>query len=370
VTGVVGVTAVIGAGVLLAGPAGAHPLSRGGAHGHDQTRERRDEATCLNGTTTRVLASGGSLTGPDDITRLGRNVFVAYQNGVGSKGEPSASGATQSTVVEYTPAGRQVAQWPLTGKVDGMTADREHHRIVATVNEDGNSSLFTINPGRGAKTDAVRQYTYSPNPLPHGGGTDSIAIVNGALIVTASAPAAGPDGTTFTGPALYKVTLDGNTAHARGLFNDSSRATDAVTGKQTTLNLSDPDSSMRMPRQAPRFGGQLMLDSQGDSQEIFINHLGRKNQSASVLNLNTQVDDSAVATGSCGTLYVTDAKTDQVKAITGRFTPGQVFVSVPSDSSTLPGTLGTLDLNTGTVSPFSTVFGNPKGLLFVRTDRD
>ena len=39
---------------------------------------------------------------------------------------------------------------------------------------------------------------------------------------------------------------------------------------------------------------------------------------------------------------------------------GQVFASVSSDSSTLPGTLGTLDLTSGTVAPFSSAFGNPR----------
>jgi len=110
------------------------------------------------GFTVSTFASGGSLTKPDDVTLLGGNVYVTYQNGVGSKGEPSPTGTTASTVVEYSPAGARLASWSLTGKCDGLSADTADNRLVATVNEDGNSSLFVIHPG--SATPA--HYTYSP----------------------------------------------------------------------------------------------------------------------------------------------------------------------------------------------------------------
>ena len=310
-----------------------------------------------------VFAAGGVHTGPDDLTTLDGHVFVAYQNGVGSQGEASASGATRSTVVEYTRRGKQLASWQLTGKVDGMTADRGRHRIVATVNEDGNSSLYTI--ALDEDHSRVTHYAYASNPLPHGGGTDSIAVVGGQLIVTASAPAADANGTTYSRPALYRVTLSGSTASTTPIFADNAAATDAVTGKQTTLNLSDPDSSLVMPRVSPRFAGDLLLDSQGDSQLVFLAHPDTARQSATVLNLPTQVDDTAVVTSRRGTLLVTDAGSNQVKAVTGPFTVGEVIVAIPSDSTTQPGTLATLDLNTGAMTTLSTAFVNPKGLRFV-----
>lgn len=320
-------------------------------------------AHARTGVETDVFARGGAHTGPDDITTMDGKIFVAFQNGVGSMGEPAATGATKSTVVEYTQHGKRVASWNLTGKVDGMTADRARHRIVATVNEDGNSSLYTITI-RGDDSK-VRHYTYSQNPLPHGGGTDSIAVVAGQLIVTASAPAPDANGTTFSGPALYRVSLSGGTATPTAIFADNATATDAVTGAQSQLNLSDPDSSLLMPKASPRFAGDLLLDSQGDSQLVFLAHPDTAQQAATVLNLTTQVDDTAVATSRHGTLYVTDAGTNEVKAISGSFHLGQVIVAIPSDSTSMPGTLATLDLNTGMLTTYSTAFTNPKGLLFV-----
>lgn len=318
-------------------------------------------------TVTRVFARGGALTGPDDIVQLDGHIFVAFQNGVGAKGEPATNGRKTSTVVEYARSGRRLAQWNLTGKVDGMGADARHHRIIATVNEDANSSLYTISPERErgrSEYGAVRHYRYSANPLPHGGGTDSVVVRNGAIFITASAPAADRNGKTFSGAALYRVTLDDSVATVKPVLKDNAVATNAVTGARTTLNLSDPDSSLLMPRTSPRFAGDLMLDSQGDGQAIFLAHPGTRHQRATVLNLSTQVDDSAVATGR-GSLFVVDSGKDQIIEISGRFTPGEVFASVPKDSTTLPGTLGLMNLRNGEVTAYQKV-SNPKGLLFVR----
>src|ERR1039458_2478954 len=53
---------------------------------------------------------------PDDICRLGDEVFVGYQNGVGPNGEPNASGGSASTIVEDNPDGSVANQWSVTGK--------------------------------------------------------------------------------------------------------------------------------------------------------------------------------------------------------------------------------------------------------------
>lgn len=57
----------------------------------------------INPTPFAAAAPGQSL--PDDITVLGTDFFVTYQNGVGPEGQPSKTGATQSSVVEYGPTG-------------------------------------------------------------------------------------------------------------------------------------------------------------------------------------------------------------------------------------------------------------------------
>ena len=120
--------------------------------------------------TVFATSTTAAVTGPDDIAQLGDTLFVAYQNGVGSQGEPAPSGQTRSTVVAYDSRGTQIGSWNLTGKVDGLGADPTHHRVIATVNEDGDSSLYTITPGQRCDGDAqvqVRHYQYTPSPLPH-----------------------------------------------------------------------------------------------------------------------------------------------------------------------------------------------------------
>jgi hypothetical protein len=91
-------------------------------------------------------APHGPLTFPDDITALGRDLFTAFENGVGPQGQPATTGNQDSTVVEFTPGGHVVRQWDIVGKCDGLTADPATHEVIATVNEDANSSVYTIDP--------------------------------------------------------------------------------------------------------------------------------------------------------------------------------------------------------------------------------
>src|ERR1700751_1087765 len=93
-----------------------------------------------------------ALSSPDDITQLGRDVFVTFQNGVGPQGQASPDGNLDSTIVEFTLSGREVAQWDLHGKCDGLTADPLTGKVIATINEDAHSSLYTINPYAGSVT--------------------------------------------------------------------------------------------------------------------------------------------------------------------------------------------------------------------------
>ncbi|HEY8717419.1 hypothetical protein [Pengzhenrongella sp.] len=312
-------------------------------------------------TATTLVSGHGATTGPDDITQLGDRIYVGYQNGVGSKGEPAPGGGRTSTVVAYTTGGTETGRWTLTGKVDGMTADPTTHTVLATVNEDANSSLYSIDPATGQ--GKVTHYQFSPNPLPHGGGTDSISVRNGQVFVVASAPAAKAGTKTYTAPALYTVTLAGTTASTTPALQDNARATDAVTGKSVTLNLSDPDSSESVPASDPRFGGDLLLDGQGDQQLVFVSQPGAKPK-ATVLNIKTQVDDSAFATGPGQTLYVVDSAKNSVIAIRGDFKAGDAFASIPKDSTKQPATLGRVNLSTGQITAFATGLGSPKGLLF------
>jgi len=321
-----------------------------------------------------VFASGSaSLTQPDDITKLGGDIYVAWQNGLGPLGQPAAGGATTADVVEYTTGGAVVNRWALTGHIDGLaaypqtTGGTPHpDELVATVNEDGNSSLFTVNPGA-PSGQQVTQYAYNLNPLPSGGGTDSVAVVDGRLVISASAP------TSATGPALYQVTLNGTTATTQPVFFDNSPAQVANVqspsmGKTVALKLTDPDSSTVVPAASPRFGGDVVLDSQGDQKLVFVGGATTLAPELSVLSLSQSVDDMAWATDATGTLYATDSPDNEVFALTGQFTPGSAFTAVtPGDANNpvnAPGYLGSLDLHTGMITPAVTTI-RPGGLLFV-----
>lgn len=78
-----------------------------------------------------------------------------------------------------------------------------------------------------------------------------------------------------------------------------------------------------------------------------------------------QVDDVSWATRPGGVLLAVDASQDQIDAISGPFVRGTVLTAIPSDSQALASDIGTIDLATGTVTPFATGFGSPKGLLYL-----
>jgi hypothetical protein len=313
-----------------------------------------------------------SLTQPDDIVAMGGHLFVAFQNGVGSQGEPAPSGNLDSTLVEFTPTGSVVKQWDVTGKIDGMGADPTTGQVIATVNEDSKSSLYTVSGG------TVTHYTYSPSSLPHMGGTDAVSVYQGKILISASAPGTAGKAPA-SAPAVYAVTLNSaaKTATVTPFFADNATATAANgpnAGKTVTLALTDPDSNLVVPSSSPAFGGDFMLNSQGDLEMIFSNASG---QNLQVVKLSQAVDDTAWATSATGSLYTTDAGADSLDVITG-VKAGTVYTAVaPCNANSAPtvcpapptypaNTLGTIDLKTGAVANV-TVIGPvaPKGLIFV-----
>ena len=323
-----------------------------------------------------------ALTDPDDITRLGPDIFVGFQNGVGPQGQPSSSMNLDSTVVEMTTRGQPVAQWDIAGKADGVTADPGAGFVIATVNEDANSSLYTITPGTGG--GVVHHYLYN-EPLPHLGGTDAISILDGQILISASAP--GTTGTPAqaapqpTYPAVYSVTLDAadSVAIVTPLFYDEDPAVVANVGPElghtVKLALTDPDSNEIVPQDAPRFAGDFMLTSQGDQVQVFVDSWSHR---LSKLSLTQSVDDTAWPLGEQGTLYATDSTNDAVDAVRGDL-PDVVVAATPCGANDAPATcpqppafpanyLASLDPWTGRVTALS-VAGVPfvpqGGLLYI-----
>ena len=315
--------------------------------------------------TTNTTASE-PLTKPDDITELDGLVFVGFQNGVGPQGEPSSDGNTDGTIVAMDKFGKALGQWDVEGKIDGLTADPAIGGLIATVNEDANSSLYTIIPEAHGAVD-VHHYAYN-EPLPHNGGTDAISVLGDQILISASAP--GTTGTLAppqpTFPAVYSVTLDSATSIATvsPLFYDEDTATvanvGAHEGEKMALALTDPDSSEVVPKGAPRFAREFMLNSQGDQQQIFVG-TGNPSKSLSVLSLSQSVDDTAWAVGP-GVLYGTDSTNDAVDVLGGTFGANPIVAVTPCGANTAPSTcpsppdfppnyLGSLNPWTGAITP-------------------
>jgi hypothetical protein len=309
-----------------------------------------------------------SLSQPDDLVTLGGNLYVGFQNGVGSQGEVSTSGNLDSTLAEFTPSGSMVKQWDVTGKIDGMGVDPATGQVFATVNEDAHSSLYVASGG------TVTHYTYTPASLPHLGGTDAVAVSNGKILISASAPGTGGKAPA-SAPAVFVVTLNAaaKTAAVAPFFADNATATGINApnaGKKVTLALTDPDSNGVVPSSSPQYAGDFMLNSQGDEELIFSAAGG---QSLQVLKIANSVDDTAWATSATGTLYTTDSSANTVDALTGSFTPGTAYTAVtPCNANSAAATcatantLGTINLKTGAISNV-TLNGpvQPKGLIFV-----
>lgn len=325
------------------------------------------------GLTARTVLSGAAhgWSSPDDLTSIGPDLYVSFQNGVPSTGG-GPTGPTRSTIVEFRLDGTITRTWQVTGKCDGLTADPDRHRLIATVNEDGNSSLYTVSTAPG--TTAPVHYAYDASPLPHGGGTDSVVVHGDTIYVAASAPTAG-------GPALYRVALHDSTAHlVAAPFFDTSTATVAnVASRGTTVHLAltDPDASTFVPDRSPRFAGDYMLDAQGDQQAVFASDLGASDQKLRVLNLSQAVDDTAFATSADGALVGADSMANAVVAVTGALTPGVAYTAVtPGNANNAPPNpapnyLGSIDLATGSVRhvPVAGIPFAPHSLTYVPPTR-
>jgi len=394
---IIAATAAIPASLLFAGATAAvaspaRTSARASSHALRQPPAQRYRVRqILNGMKLRhrFIPVGSAkprsepLADPDDITVLGRHLYTAFQNGVGPQGQASTDGNTDSTVVEFTAAGQVIRQWNIKGKCDGLTADTGRHLLIATVNEDASSSVYTITPGAPAGAQ-IQHYGYD-KPLPHKGGTDAISIYHGRVLISASAP-----GTTGKAapqpayPAVYSVTFHRATrvAAVSALFYDEARAAvanlGADHGKLVRLALTDPDSNEIVPHSGPRFAGDFMLTSQGDKEQIFVGPGLAFAPRLSVLRLSQSVDDTAWARSPFGRLYGADTSGDTVDVVTGRFPAHSIFVAVtPCDANNAPATcpapgfppnyLGSLNPWTGHITrvPVRGPAFEPQGMVFI-----
>jgi hypothetical protein len=298
----------------------------------------------------RTFAAGPNESQPDGIAMLGNKVYVAFRNGVAANGQPGSSGAKDGIVQEYTMAGALTASWPLPGHIDGLTADPDAHRLIATVNGAGEPALYTVTPGANPPTT---HYTYSQQPFPHGGGTGAVALYRGHLLVSGAAP------TTKDGPAVYRVTLRGTTADVSPVFSDNADALVANDGQQqdqhTTLDLTDPGPTGVVPKASPRFGGDFVVADGRGRELVYFDESAQPSERLHVLDLSDPVADTVWAQQPNDTLWVTDADHNSIAAITGSFRPGEAITAVmPHGKSPY---LGELNLSTGRIEQLQGLSG-------------
>ena len=298
------------------------------------------------------------LSAPDSIAVLGDQVFIGYGDGH----KPDGSDGLNSQVVQYNIKGHLVHTYTVPGHSDGIKINPATRLVWALQNEDANANLEIINP------QTRQQKLYFFGPTLHGGGYDDIVFRGCRAYVSASHPSGNPN----TGPAIVRAHLaSGNTVEVDPVLAGNANAVDIPTDNAVQLNLSDPDSMTLDPL------GNIVLDSQGDDELILVSNPDTPKQRVLHLPLtylppnNTkvtpvEVDDTAFATSSQGFILFADKALNAVYRLDKvAFPPGTAFTA--ADGASL---VGTIDMNTGFITPIVTGLGNPGGLVFVDTSND
>jgi hypothetical protein len=315
-------------------------------------------------TTFATSSQAGKSTNPDSIIQVGSNIFVGYGDAVNPDGTVPNSNppvAGQTEIIEYNLTGKALKTFEVTGHNDGLLA-YDSHTIWSLSNEDANPVLTVIDLTAGTQTE------YTPStPLLHGGGLDDMALIGGVVYVSASNPNVSapsnsfPNGVVTGAPSVISITLSttGNTFDWQPVLNGNAQATNVVGGAAVTLNMTDPDSEGIDP------SGNLMVDSQQDSEIVFISNLGAVNQAASVLPLTLngqpwQVDDTRFVstTGNAPFMLITDTPTNTIYRVDGYFKAGDVYSNGEGD-------VLKLNTSTGVMTPVVSGLGSAHGMLFV-----
>jgi hypothetical protein len=288
----------------------------------------------------------GEYTAPDSITATNSSIYVGFGNG----GEPGGGSAVPSTIIKYDFNGNIQTIGYVNGHNDGLKINPQTGDLWALQNEDANANLVILDAG----TLATKK-KYFIGTGPHGGGYDDIVFLNGNVYFSASNPQHNPNNE----PAITQFTTSGNSFTLTPVLYGNASAIDIPTGQQVTLNLQDPDSMTF------NFGGDIVLDSQGDGELVVVRNPGTNQKVFRVLlTVNgqpTTIDDTVYPTSSAGFLLVADTGGDTVYKITAPFfEPGSAYSASDSD-----GFVGLLNFNSGVLTPVVTGMVSPHGMDYV-----
>ncbi|MBV9303956.1 MAG: hypothetical protein JOY62_14820 [Acidobacteriaceae bacterium] len=296
-----------------------------------------------------VFASGKAInaTAPDSITIANGSIWVSYGNGADSTGLKGSS-----TVVKYDRTGKVLKTFSIRGNVDGLKFDPETGIIWALQNQDGNSTLTLIDPETGIISGSPLSYAVKSSTR----GYDDVAFLNGKIYLSYTNPT-GPGDDTIQRLDNLDSPLRLSCVLQKGALGFNLAT--GVAKQATTQN--DPDSLSTTP-----FG--LMLTSGDDGQLIFVQAPGTPAQSVSFLQLIDStgaavsgLDDAVWTLTPKGTFFLSDTNNNRVLKIeVSNLLPSSLYASVGSLN-----TVGNVDLDTGTVTPFITDVNGPHGLLFL-----
>ena len=297
-----------------------------------------------------------NATQPDSIVSWGDNIIVGFQNHVAKDGSDGKS----STIVEFSASGEVKRSFSVPGHNDGLRIVGDG-KLWALQNEDANPNLVVIDLESGAQTP------YQFAPTPHGGGYDDIVVVRGEAYLTASNPNLNALGVNVF-PALVRARLSNGNVLLEPVLNGNSAATDIASGATVSVNLTDPDSMTKDLK------GNIVFTSQADSELVFVGHVGTSEQTVGLLGITSTatgpggalitIDDTAFVPPGAAYLLVSDVGSGIIYRIDRTpfgFEPGQAY-----SASDTAGVVGTLNLDTGVLTPIVTGMSSARGLQFVK----
>ena len=324
-----------------------------------------------------VFAQAQGALRPDDILQLGSTVFIVYQDNNNLPDGTLAPGvaAAQSEVIEFDLNGNILQTFDVPGHPDGLVA-YDANTVWVSSNEDANPIISVID----TTTNALKSLTSDVASLPHGGGLDDMKLINGVVYASASNPtttltpipnlapySTDSSGATLaygvnTAPALYAITLnsDGATFHATPALMSSTPASLLPGNTPVTLNMTDPDSSAIDPN------GDLVIDSQQDSELVFVKNVGTGGQTVDVLSLTLYgnpwpVDDTRWSPSSGNSFMLLS---DNQQLIVYRIDAAGGFPRNQAYSAG-QGTILQTNTATGVMVPIYIGMKTPHGLFFV-----
>lgn len=305
-----------------------------------------------------TFASGGPVGGasPDSLAFASGDLWVAYTNGADSTGA-----AGSSTVVEYSPTGAVLQTFTLAGYVDGLKLDPYTHQVWAMQNQDGNSTLTTIDPKTGVVSSPL---TYADPSATQ--GYDDVVFQGSKVYLSRTNPT-GPGEATLVSLTGGGRDLDGPLATTPVLLSGAT-GLDTVTGQMEVIPQNDPDSLKA------GLSGDLLFTSGDDGVIIDIHHVGKSNQSVTFTPIqgvtagSAGLDDVIQTHARAGTFYISDTNDNRVVAVhVSDLNSHDYYATVGSLNA-----FGEVDPTTGVFTPLLTAanapgmtFSGPHGITFV-----